>query len=158
MSLPSRLFPDPPRAFAGQRWLNIVLRSLHLVGMAGVVAGVWFEVPWPAWRGYFWLTLCSGAALVAVAVWSSAIWFCQVRGVAVLLKLLMLLLLPALPDLAPALLWAVILLSGVVSHAPGRLRYALFCRRQASGATRRHAAPARPPARGVREDNPTIPG
>ena len=33
------LFPAESRQFYGQRWLNILLRSVHLLGVAGVGGG-----------------------------------------------------------------------------------------------------------------------
>lgn len=34
------LFPAESRQFYGQRWLNILLRSVHLLGVAGVGGGI----------------------------------------------------------------------------------------------------------------------
>ncbi len=121
------LFPAKSRSFKGQRWANILLRTLHLVGMAGMAGGYLHGLAYAQWAGYFWLTTLSGAALVLIALWSSAIWLCQVRGAAILLKLLLLGLIPIFPQTAGPVFILVILISGIVSHAPAKTRYYSLC-------------------------------
>jgi hypothetical protein len=116
---------DPAlRFFPGQRWLNIALRSLHLLGVAGM--GVGFlapEVPDHAWRHYLMLTLVTGVGMSLIDAWSDRRWLVQLSGQAVLVKLLLLALIPLWPAAGPPIFAAVILLSAVVSHAPARLRH-----------------------------------
>jgi len=138
MSLRQALFPATSRAFPGQRWSNILLRTLHLVGVEGQGAGALFGVPQEAWNGYLWLTLVSGGLLMAIALWSSAVWLCQARGVAILLKLALLALIPLWPAAAAALLIAAVVLSGLVAHAPSTTRYYSLCHRQAVDTRRGH--------------------
>ncbi len=140
MSVRALLFPEKSRAFPGQRWANILLRSLHLVGVTGVGAGVLIGIPAADWQVYYLLTLCSGFLLVAIALWSSAIWLCQVRGAAVLLKLLLLVLLGVVPELSAMLLLTVVMLSGIVSHAPGELRYYSLCHRRGMDSRKHHGS------------------
>ncbi|MEA3274894.1 MAG: hypothetical protein U9Q81_06290 [Pseudomonadota bacterium] len=124
MKLRPRLFPPESRFFPGQRWINIGLRTLHLLGMAGI--GAAFLVPGAAdgaWHDYLWLTLASGLGLILIFVWSNGIWLIQLRGQAILLKVLLLALIPVWPSAGPALFAAVVLLSGIISHAPARVRY-----------------------------------
>ncbi|MCW8957907.1 MAG: hypothetical protein OQL21_02570, partial [Gammaproteobacteria bacterium] len=64
------LFPHQPRNFAGQRWLNIVLRALHLVGVAGIGGSFLFALDEVLWRPYWYLTLGSGIALSLLYLWS----------------------------------------------------------------------------------------
>ncbi|MCB1819556.1 MAG: hypothetical protein KDI77_16675, partial [Gammaproteobacteria bacterium] len=59
-SLAQILFPEPTRYFPGQRWVNIALRSLHLVGVAGIGSGFLFDQAPAAWDTYWHLTLISG--------------------------------------------------------------------------------------------------
>lgn len=121
------LFPAKSRSFKGQRWANILLRTLHIVGVAGMAGGYLHDLPYAQWSGYFWLTLLSGAALILIALWSSAIWLCQVRGVVILAKLLLLGLIPFFPQAAGGIFILVILISGIVSHAPAKDRYYSVC-------------------------------
>lgn len=119
----SSLFPVTSRSFPGMRWLNIFLRTLHLIGVAGLGGAYLYEAPRLLWEPYLWLSMLSGFALVAVSVYSNGIWLIQLRGLLILFKLLLLGLLLFLPAMKLELGIAVIIISSVISHAPGNLRY-----------------------------------
>jgi hypothetical protein len=124
MKLKDWLYPVEPRFFPGQRWVNITLRSLHLLGVAGMGAGFLMPGIEPeAWRHYFVLAAATGLGMAAIYAWSDGLWLHQLCGQSVLVKLLLLALVPAWPAAGPALFAAVILLSGFVSHAPARVRH-----------------------------------
>lgn len=109
-----------------KRWTKISLRTLHLIAVAGVGGGILFGLAEDLWQGYWWLALISGALMMLVDVVSNPVWLVQIRGVAILAKLLLLLMLGAFPAWDHLLLLAVIVISGVVSHAPGKVRYYSF--------------------------------
>ena len=122
--------PPVPRDFRGKRWLKIVLRTLHLIGIAGVSGGILFSVSADSWYPYLSLTFFSGVSFLLLEIWSSAIFCIQLRGLIIFLKLALLPLLFGCPQHSE-LLWVVIILSSVVSHAPGNFRYySLFHRRR----------------------------
>ncbi len=123
MLLKELLFPAESRLFAGQRWANISLRTLHLIGLAGVGSGILYPAHEGSSNAYLYLTLASGFALSLISIWSNAIWLIQLRGQAILLKLLLLALIPAWPEAGAWLLIMVIIISGYISHAPGDVRY-----------------------------------
>ena len=123
MSLKYILFPPSSRFFLGQRWANICLRTLHLIGVAGLGGGFLYPAAGEDWRIYLDLVVWSGVGLVAIAIWNNGIWLLQLCGQAVILKLLLLALIPFYPDLRLPLLLAVIVISGVVSHAPAGVRH-----------------------------------
>jgi hypothetical protein len=119
----STLFPDPPRGFPGRRWVNIALRTLHLVGVAGMGGGWLYSAEPSAWQPYLWLVLTSGIAMVVVELAATCLWLLQLRGLAVVAKLGLVALAAHRPDLMPWLLVAVIVLSSVFAHAPADVRY-----------------------------------
>lgn len=123
MSFSSLIFPADSRSFPGMRWLNIALRTLHLIGIAGLGGAYLYPAETAAWAPYLWLTLLSGFSLMGVSLYCNGIWLLQLRGLAILLKLLLLLLLVAMPQLSLPFIIVIIVLSGVVAHAPGNLRY-----------------------------------
>jgi hypothetical protein len=123
MTLRSVLFPVNSRHFPGMRWLNIGLRTVHLVGIAGLGGAYLYTAPRLLWEPYLWLTLCSGTGLVAVSLYANAIWLLQLRGQVVLFKLLLLAGMLLWPSLGTELGVVVIALSSVIAHAPGNLRY-----------------------------------
>jgi len=125
------LFPSESRFFPGQRWANITLRTLHLIGIAGLGGGFLYPALDETWRLYLQLTIISGAGLSLISICSNGIWLLQLRGQAILLKLLLLGLISLLPAFKLPLLMVIILISGYISHAPARVRYySLWHRRQ----------------------------
>jgi hypothetical protein len=131
MSIRSMLFPAQGRTFRFERAVNVALRTLHLVGVAGLGAGFLYPAADEGWLLYFYLTQVTGVCMVLVALYRNAIWLIQLRGQAVLFKLLLLALIPLFPDLKALLLILVVLISGWISHAPGRVRYySIYHRRQ----------------------------
>lgn len=120
----SWLFPIDKRDFPGRRWLSITLRTLHLMGIAGLAGAYLFHLPDDQWMPYLWLAVLSGFLMAAMAVYVDGIWLLQLRGQAIFLKLLLLSTVFWLFDEPQSGIYLlVILISGVVSHAPGKVRY-----------------------------------
>jgi hypothetical protein len=113
-----------------KRWTKIGLRTLHLVSVAGVSGGVLFALEKDLWLHYWWLALVSGALMMLVDITANTMWVVQVRGVAIIVKLMLLILLGLHPGWDNLLLVTIIIISAVISHAPGKLRYySLYHRR-----------------------------
>ena len=106
-----------------KRWTKISLRTLHLLAVAGVGGGVLFGLDPSLWVDYWWLALVSGGLLMFIDIVSNPVWVVQVRGIVIFAKLLLLIFLGHAPALDRWLLIAVILMSAIISHAPGSLRY-----------------------------------
>lgn len=127
MSFFASLFPARARSFPSIRWCNILLRSLHLVGMAGMSADYLFQAALSPLLPFWELTVLSGLAMVVLAIWSDGRWLLQWRGAAIFIKLLLLLLLPWFNELfthgAGWGLITIIVISSLISHAPGKVRY-----------------------------------
>lgn len=117
------LFPATSRSFTGQRWVNIALRTAHLLGVSGIGGGFLLGADPALWRPWLWLVIATGGAMVALQLWQNAVWLIQIRGIATLAKLLLLALMFRAEDVAPLLFVAIIIISAVVSHAPGSVRY-----------------------------------
>ena len=106
-----------------KRWTKISLRTLHLVAVAGVGGGILFGIERDLWVNYWWLALASGVLLMAIDIVSNPVWLIQIRGLVIYLKLVLLAIMGAFPQWAGMIMLAVIILSSVISHAPGNLRY-----------------------------------
>ena len=106
-----------------KRWTKISLRTLHLLSVAGVGGGVLFGLEKDLWVNYWWLALASGSLMMLLDIISNPVWLVQIRGVSIFLKLILLALLGVYPGLDGYLLTVIIIISGVISHAPGKLRY-----------------------------------
>lgn len=122
MKILTLLFPKQSRSFKGQRWISVLLRSFHLVGIAGVGAAYLFDVTKDQWLPFMLLTIATGIAMIILETWHNGIWIIELRGLSILLKLI-LLSMSFVIGLHPAILIAVILISGIMSHAPAKARY-----------------------------------
>jgi len=113
-----------------KRWSKISLRTLHLLAVAGVGGGVFFALEKDLWINYWWMALVSGVLMMLMDIAANPVWMIQVRGVVILFKLILLVLLGINPGWDSFLLAVIIILSAVISHAPGQLRYySLYHRR-----------------------------
>jgi hypothetical protein len=113
-----------------RRWKKTSLRALHLVGVAGVGGGVLFTLEKDLWLLYWWLAIFSGALMMLIDITANKVWVVQVRGVAIILKLILLLTLGFHPGGDKFLMVTIIIISTVISHAPGRVRYYSLYHRQ----------------------------
>jgi hypothetical protein len=103
-----------------KRLFKVIVRSIHLVGMAGVFGNALMQTSGPV---YLSIAVASGIVLVMMEASSGLIWFVQLRGVSLYLKLLLLLLMHLKPEITIPCLIAVIVISGFMSHAPSWIRY-----------------------------------
>jgi hypothetical protein len=115
---------------AAKRWTKISLRTLHLLTVAGVGGGVLFGLDKELWINYWWLALASGILMILIDWISNPVWIIQIRGLVIVLKLALLLLLGYNTNWDSMLLMSIIIISAVISHAPGNVRYySLYHRR-----------------------------
>ena len=96
---------------------------MHLIGIAGLGGGFLYQSPTEVWLPYLILSIVSGFGLMCLAIWTDGIWFIQLRGIAILIKLILLLSMPFLKGYAGYALIIAIVISGVIAHAPGDVRY-----------------------------------
>ncbi|RMF19634.1 MAG: hypothetical protein D6758_01585 [Gammaproteobacteria bacterium] len=114
------LIPD----FTGKRAFKITLRTLHILSICGLSGGLWFAPEaHEKWLPFAWLTLASGLALMLLDGLSNLLWWVQIRGLVIGIKLLLVGALAIWPSQAWWLLSAIIVLSAIISHAPGDVRY-----------------------------------
>ena len=106
-----------------KRWTKISLRTLHLLSIAGVGGGVLFGLEKSLWVNYWWLAMISGGLMMLLDIISNRVWLVQIRGLSIYLKLILLALLGMHPAWDGYLLTVIIIISAVISHAPGKLRY-----------------------------------
>ncbi|MDS4014545.1 MAG: hypothetical protein RKP46_09340 [Candidatus Accumulibacter sp.] len=111
---------DAFRDFPGRRWLNVALRTVHLVGIVLLGAALLGAGNVVAGAS---LTLVSGLSMLAVDTWTNAAHLREVAGFGVLVKLLLLGLASAQPALVLPIFWLLIVLSALLAHAPSRLRH-----------------------------------
>lgn len=111
---------DNVRDFPGRRWLNLSLRTVHLSGI--VLLGAALLGAGEAVTAA-WLTLISGLAMFAGDAWANPAHLREVAGFGVLAKLALVAIMVVHPPSALPVFWVVLVLSTVLSHAPGALRH-----------------------------------
>ena len=136
------LFPDPPRRVPCERGINIALRTAHLMTFGILLGGHVFDVAPHRLIPYLYLTIASGAGLVAVELYRSCRWFYLLKGILVSLKLILLIAAGVWWDQRAALLLFVVLLGSVGSHLPARFRYYSVIHRRVLSDPPRDGSPA----------------
>lgn len=104
-----------------RRWVSIVLRTLHLVGV--VMAGIAFLGNGDHAVAGVVLMLLSGFALFAFDLWQRPGLWREVAGAFIFVKLLAMLAMLLAPGIAAVLFWLLLVTSSLVSHAPHGFRH-----------------------------------
>ncbi len=103
---------------------NIALRTAHIAVVSVLVGGHAYDVPPARLYAILWAAIVTGAALVFLEAFSVRLrWLAEGRGLMVLAKLGLLLVIPFAWSSRLAILMVVIVLASVGSHMPGRFRY-----------------------------------
>jgi hypothetical protein len=105
------------------RALRTGLRTAHLVAFGALYGGHVYGAEGEALFPALIATAASGGALALLEISRHPVWLVQVRGLATMLKLGLLLLVPLFWNLRLVWLTAAIVIGGVSSHMPGRFRY-----------------------------------
>ncbi|ALG67336.1 hypothetical protein [Beggiatoa leptomitoformis] len=117
------LFPKQHRRFNGLRWARIILRTLHIIGVVGLGGGILFHLPENTWYPYLLLTSFTGICLILLELWTNAVWLFQLGGLAILSKLGLFFLLLHFHYYEQFLLISILIISGIISHAPAIVRH-----------------------------------
>ena len=116
------LIPPEPRRYAGQRWIFITARAIHVL-LSGVYLGALVFHVEPATRlPWFLATLFSGFLLICLDLYESGAFLLQTRGLVVAGKLILLAFLPRFGAAAVWVLAIIAFVSVFSSHAPSRFR------------------------------------
>lgn len=109
------------RDFPGRRVLLSVLRVVHVIGLAGLAAALIGQVAGATHWGL--LMALSGLSIVTLDRWSDRQYFRQIKGVAALLKIGLVIALVLIEPLRLPLFWFLLAFSVAMSHAPGSIRH-----------------------------------
>ena len=131
MQLLQFIFPKKNRDFAAKRWIKITLRTGHLIGMAGMAAHVLSDTFITDWLFYIHLTIASGVVMMLLDIWSNGVWLLQLRGQVIIIKLGLFAALLMTDQYDSVFLFSMIIISGLIAHAPSDIRYySIFHRRR----------------------------
>jgi hypothetical protein len=104
-----------------RRWLSIVLRSLHLVGVVLTAVAI-FGASGHQMAASL-TTFVTGVGLVVIELVGNRQHWRELAGAFVLLKLLLVLGMILMPSHAAGLFWFLLISSSLVSHAPKSVRH-----------------------------------
>jgi hypothetical protein len=106
------------------RWLNVILRSLHLVAVilfGAALLGAPLVTPKVAIA-----VAATGFAMFALDIWRKPQHLREAAGIAVLGKLFLVGWMVFDTASQPVLFWLIVALSAISAHAPARFRHALL--------------------------------
>lgn len=118
------LFPQTFREVPHRRLILNVFRSLHILCFSVFLGGFFFNQPATVLNGWYAGAILSGLILFSIDLYSSFIMLFELRGMSVLIKILVLLMLPLLDYQGQ--LWVIMLVvvfSSFVSHSSRKLRH-----------------------------------
>lgn len=122
----SLLLPDPPRAIPRHRVLGIALRTAHLIAFGTLLGGHVFAVDPPRLVPFLIATITTGGGLMALELASTCAWLFTGAGLAVLVKLALLLAVLAFWEQRVTFLVLVVVVASVGAHMPSRFRHRSF--------------------------------
>ncbi len=129
-------FPAPtaaPRPIPAVRVLRTTIRTGHLIAFGTLYGGHIYGVPAADLHPALLATIGTGAAFMALELYRTPLWLVQVRGLATVLKIVLVVAVSVFWDVRVYLLTAAIIVGGVASHMPGRYRYYSIVHRRPIG-------------------------
>ena len=122
--------PERMRFLPRSRAMSIALRAVHLAAFGILLGGHTFGVEAERLLVSLYLTILSGLGLMALEIYAVGLyWLILGKGIMVLVKLGLLLLIPFFWEARVALLLLVVGIASVGSHMPARYRHYSFLHR-----------------------------
>ncbi len=109
------------RYFPGQRWISVVLRTMHLACVVLIAAPLLRSGDYNDNAGV--LLLGTGLALFALELWSDPGHWRDLAGVIVIVKLALVMTMVSVPAYGIPIFWTLMIVSCTISHAPRRCRH-----------------------------------
>ncbi|MBL1140870.1 MAG: hypothetical protein HND53_02460 [Proteobacteria bacterium] len=120
------LFPDKQRDLPFRLTIRITFRTLHILCTGILLGGHVFNMPVAILEPWLWAVIISGFLIFLTDLHSSCIVLFEFRGIAVLTKIALLLLIPIFWDQRIIILICILVIGSVSSHLPKRYRHKLL--------------------------------
>jgi hypothetical protein len=131
------LFPIIPRDFPLRRSVRITLRTIHILAASILLGGYVFDQPVAGLEPWLWGTVISGMLILVTDLHASFAVLFEVRGMAVLIKAFLLVLITVFWEERIMLLISALIIGVVSSHMPKQYRHkVLFLDKQIISDTR----------------------
>ena len=128
MRLRLLLLPDEPRDFPGRRFSRSVLRTIHILGGGVLIGAYLFEQSTDTIGVWYTATMLSGLLLFITDLHASLAVLFEWRGLSILSKILLLLLMPLFPGFEVPILVLILTIGSLSSHLSRKFRHRLWCR------------------------------
>jgi len=122
----SVLFPKQPRTLPFRRTIRILFRALHILTISILLGGHFFNQPISILEPWLWAAVITGTVILLTDLHSSLAILFEARGIAILVKIALLLLVPVFWEQRVTLLVCILLIGAISSHLPKRYRHKLF--------------------------------
>ncbi len=120
------LFPVIPRDFPFRRSMRTFLRTIHIFTSGVLLGGLIFNQPMAILEPWLFGAVISGLLLMATDLHASFAVLCELRGLAVIVKIILLILVPVFWEARVQLLIAALVIGSVSSHMPKRYRHKIL--------------------------------
>jgi hypothetical protein len=117
------LFPATPRRLPAQRLLGVGLRTAHILAFGILLGGHLFDVDRARLEPYLVAAIATGACMMGLELASTCAWLFMGKGIAVIVKLLLLALVPFFWAQRVPILVLVVIVASVGAHMPSRFRH-----------------------------------
>ena len=122
----SCLFPAYPRDFPYRRSVRILFRTVHILAAGVLLGGYIFNQPSSMLEPWLWGTVISGLLMLATDIHASLAVIFEVRGMAVIIKTVLLFLATIFWEKRVLFLILALVMGVISSHMPKRYRHRLL--------------------------------
>jgi hypothetical protein len=113
--------------------IRVISRALHILAAGVLVGGHIFGQTETILEPWLWATVITGSIILLTDLHSTLAILFEVRGIAILLKIVLFLLIPLFWEHRISLLICVLLIGAISSHLPKRYRHKSFIMHDNSG-------------------------
>ena len=126
LSLHQWLLPNVPRDFPGRRMIRSILRTVHILGGGVLIGAYLFEQPQSIIHAWYITATLSGLLLFFTDLHASFAVLFEWRGLSIISKIGLLLLLPVMPGYEVYLLISILVIGSLSSHLSRKFRHRLW--------------------------------
>jgi hypothetical protein len=117
------LFPVEQRDFPYRLAVRILFRSLHILSVGVLLGGHIFNQPIDILEPWLWGAIITGLIILLTDLHSSFAVLFELRGIAILLKIILILLIPLFWEQRVLILISILFIGAISSHLPKRYRH-----------------------------------
>lgn len=126
VTLRQLLLPDNPQDFPGRRMTRSVLRTVHILGGGVLIGAYLFQQPQDITHVWYITATLSGMLLFLTDLHASFAVLFEWRGLSIISKIGLLLLLPLMPGFEVTILALILTIGSLSSHLSRKFRHRLW--------------------------------